>query len=113
MSRRQIKLGLIWAASLIGISFGLVGHDGWHIQPVGWVLLGLFVLVLAVDRWLRLLWGPGEEPPRSVKMSYHLTLGIAFGEIGLDAEDFPKVAKLVLTIIERFMADFPETVFED
>jgi hypothetical protein len=63
--------------------------------------------------WLRLLWDRGQEPPRGVNVHHHIQLGIGFGEIGLDAKEFPRIAKGVLSIIQRFQADFPETVFED
>ena len=63
--------------------------------------------------WLRLLWDRGEEPPRRVQVGGNITLGKGFGEVGLAAEDFPRLAKAVLGIIQHFQADFPETVFED
>ena len=43
----------------------------------------------------------------------NITLGIAFGEIGLDAADFKVIAKYVKTILQALMADFPETEFVD
>ena len=63
--------------------------------------------------WFRILWDRAEDPPRSVEMGGDLRTGIGFGEIGLDASDFRKIAEDVLTIIEAFMRDFPETTFTD
>lgn len=63
--------------------------------------------------WLRIQWRPGEEPPRKVQMGGGLTLGIAFGEIGLDAASFRHVGEYVLRVIQAFMVDFPETEWTD
>ena len=63
--------------------------------------------------WLRIGWDRGEEPPREVQVHGGLDLGIAFGDIGLDAMSFHHVGKYVLKVIQGFMADFPETVWED
>ncbi len=63
--------------------------------------------------WFRIVWQPGQPPPPNVKLTGDLSVGIAFGEIGLDASDFPKIAKAVLSIVQAFMADFPETEFVD
>jgi hypothetical protein len=61
--------------------------------------------------WLRIEWKRGEEAPREVKVTGNAPLGISFGEIGLDAGDFRKIAKTVLGILQAFMCDFPETEF--
>lgn len=61
--------------------------------------------------WLRLIWDPREEPPRSVNVDFDFTLGIALGEVGLDAQDFQRLAWDIQTVIQRFLADFPETEF--
>ena len=58
--------------------------------------------------WLRLLFNRRQEPPRSVKVTGQLTLGIAFGEVGLDALDVPKLADAVIRICGAFAPDFPE-----
>jgi hypothetical protein len=42
-----------------------------------------------------------------------MQLGVAFGEIALDSSEFRKIAETVRKIVERFMADFPETEFTD
>jgi len=63
--------------------------------------------------WFRIQWKRGEEPPREVKVGGDMTLGIAFGDIGLDASDFPRLAKDVHKVIQAFMRDFPETKFID
>jgi hypothetical protein len=61
--------------------------------------------------WFRIRWQPGQPPPQNVALTGNLPLGIAFGEIGLDASDFSKIADAVLMIVRAFMADFPETEF--
>jgi hypothetical protein len=63
--------------------------------------------------WFRVVWDRNEEPPKSVKLGYDLTLGIGFGEMGVDAKELPRIAELVKEIIYAFQVDFPETVFED
>lgn len=63
--------------------------------------------------WLRIVWRKDAPPPRTVTLSGNVDLGIAFGEFGLDASDFKKVASAALRIIQAFMADFPETEFSD
>jgi hypothetical protein len=63
--------------------------------------------------WLRIGWRRREEPPREVKVSGDLTLGIAFGEGGLDALQFSKLAEAVREVMQAFMADFPETEWVD
>jgi hypothetical protein len=61
--------------------------------------------------WFRIWLRHGEEAPREVKMSGDLTLGVAFGEVGLDAGEFPKIAEVVHGLLNVFLADFPETEF--
>jgi hypothetical protein len=61
--------------------------------------------------WIRFGIQPGQEPPREVKMRGRIPLGIAFGDIGLDARDFPKIAEAVSSLNRAFAADFPETEF--
>ena len=63
--------------------------------------------------WFRMTWNRGVEPPHEVKMSGDLPLGITFGDIGLDASDFPRVAESVRRVTQTFLADFPETEFID
>jgi hypothetical protein len=63
--------------------------------------------------WFRMEWKRGEEPPRKVKISGEVPLGIAFGDIGLDASDCPEIAEAVRKITEAFVRDFPETGFVD
>lgn len=58
--------------------------------------------------WLQLGFD-GEELPTEVKVSGELALGIAFGEIGVPADDFLKLAETVRLLINIFLADFPET----
>jgi hypothetical protein len=63
--------------------------------------------------WFRITWEPGEEPPREVQVNADMTLGIAFGDIGVAASSIRHIAEAVLKVIQAFMADFPETVWED
>jgi hypothetical protein len=53
------------------------------------------------------------EPPASVRMGGNLKLGIAFGEMGLDAGSYKHIAEYVWVVIERFMRQFPETKYID
>lgn len=57
----------------------------------------------------RIVWSPGEEPPSEVKVGGDLTTEIAFGDVGLPASEFSKIADAVRNVTEAFMADFPET----
>jgi hypothetical protein len=63
--------------------------------------------------WFRIGWKRDQAPPTEVRLAGELTLGIAFGEIGVDAEEFKRIGEVVLMIIQRFQADFPETQFTD
>jgi hypothetical protein len=81
-------------------------------------LMGIFIAKRGTSMqqgtpWLRLNWSRREEPPRKVKVGTNRTLGIAFGDIGLDREAIPVIAKNVWKIIERFLVEFPETVFSE
>jgi hypothetical protein len=61
--------------------------------------------------WLRVEWRRDREAPGQVEMEYPITFGIAFGDIGLNAAQFPQMAGDILKIVQAFMADFPETEF--
>jgi hypothetical protein len=61
--------------------------------------------------WFRMRFRRTEDAPKSVQMGGGMDLGIAFGDIGLDASDFPKLATYVKSLLEAFMRDFPETEF--
>jgi hypothetical protein len=65
--------------------------------------------------WFRIVFDRSilTERPKEVKVSGHLTLGIAFGEIGLDADSYRHIGGAVLSIIEWFMRRFPETKYID
>jgi hypothetical protein len=63
--------------------------------------------------WFRICWRRDQPPPQNVNLSGDLKLGIAFGEIGVDASDFKHIARDVRAIMEAFMRDFPETEFID
>jgi hypothetical protein len=53
------------------------------------------------------------ERPAKVEVSGLLRLGVAFGEMGLDADSYRHIGESVWHIIERFMRHFPETKYID
>lgn len=53
------------------------------------------------------------EGPLKVQMGGNLRLGIAFGEIGLDADSYRYIAEYVRLLIEAFQRRFPETKYID
>ena len=53
------------------------------------------------------------ERPSEVKVSGDLRLGVAFGEIGLDAHSYRHIGEYVWVVIEKFMRRFPETKYID
>jgi len=59
--------------------------------------------------WFRIGWKRDQPPPRRVQVNGELTLGIAFGEIGVDAAQFKRIAAVVEMIVARFGAEFPES----
>lgn len=64
--------------------------------------------------WFRIVFDRAILTERvDVQMSGNPRLGIAFGEIGMDADSFRHVAEYVWRIIERFMRQFPETRYID
>jgi len=65
--------------------------------------------------WFRIVFDRAvlTEAPVNVEMSGNLSLGIAFGEIGLDSRSFKKVGEYVWLVIERFAREFPETRYHD
>lgn len=63
--------------------------------------------------WFRAVWRSDQPRPTNVELTGDLKVGIAFGEMGLDASDFNKIAESVLSIVRAFMRDFPETEFAD
>lgn len=65
--------------------------------------------------WFRIVFDRNvlKERPINVKVSGGLTLGIAFGEIGLDADSYRHIGEYVWVVIERFMRRFPETKYID
>ena len=90
------------------------GYDGEGPSPVR----GLFMLKegerLEHDAaWFRMVFNRTilTERPTEVKMSGNLSLGIAFGEVGLDADSFRHVAEYVLKVIQAFQRSFPETKY--
>jgi hypothetical protein len=56
--------------------------------------------------WFRIVYRREEKPPASVKITGDLTTQVAFGDIGLPAGEFPKIAEAVRTIINSFLAEF-------
>jgi hypothetical protein len=65
--------------------------------------------------WFRIVFDRTRMPerPKNVEMSGTLRLGIAFGEIGLDADSYRHIGEFVWIVIERFMRQFPETKYID
>jgi len=65
--------------------------------------------------WFRIVFDRSalRERPLNVQMGGNLTLGIAFGEVGLDSDGFRHIGEAVWLIIERFMRHFPETKYVD
>lgn len=65
--------------------------------------------------WFRIVFDRTKVPegPLKVEMGGNLRLGIAFGEMGLDADSYRYVAEYVRLIIEAFMRRFPETKYID
>jgi hypothetical protein len=64
--------------------------------------------------WFRIVFDRASLAERvDVEMDGFLRVGIAFGEMGLDADSYRHVAEYVLRIIEAFMRSFPETQYVD
>ena len=62
--------------------------------------------------WFRIVFDRAILAERvNVEMQGFLRVGIAFGEMGLDADSYRHVAEYVLKIIEAFMRSFPETKY--
>jgi hypothetical protein len=65
------------------------------------------------EPWFRATWRRDQPAPRDVRLAGEVKLGIAFGEMRMDARDFKKIAAAVLAVLQGFMRDFPETEFVD
>ena len=65
------------------------------------------------EPWFRAAWRRDQPAPTDVRMAGEIKLGIAFGEMRMDASDFKKIAAAVLAVLQAFMRDFPETEFVD
>jgi hypothetical protein len=64
--------------------------------------------------WFRIAFDRAILPePVKVQMGGNLRLGIAFGEMGLDADSYRHIAEYVNVVIEAFMRRFPETKYID
>lgn len=63
--------------------------------------------------WFRIHFRRDQEAPRKVDMRANLSLGIAFGDMGLDAANFRTIAEYVHRILNAFLAEFPETEYVD
>jgi hypothetical protein len=64
--------------------------------------------------WFRIVFDRSIlKEPANVKMGGNITLGIAFGEIGLDADSYRHIGEYVWAVLERFMREFPETRYHD
>jgi hypothetical protein len=60
------------------------------------------------EPWFRIIWRRDAEEPVDVTLGGTMQLGFAFGEIGMDASDFPSLAETVGKIVKRLAADFPD-----
>ncbi len=56
--------------------------------------------------WLRIPWHREEEPPRSVNVVGQIALPIAFGDMGLAAEEMARLAEVVVRICQWFAGEF-------
>jgi hypothetical protein len=65
--------------------------------------------------WLRVAFDRDilVERPKEVEVRGFLRTGLAFGEIGLDADSYRYVAEYVRMVIEMFQRRFPETKYID
>jgi hypothetical protein len=64
--------------------------------------------------WFRIVFDRSLLSERvDVQMGGDLRLGIAFGEMGLDADSYRHIAEYVRLVIEAFMRRFPETKYID
>lgn len=64
--------------------------------------------------WFRIVFDRAILTERvDVEMDGFPRVGIAFGEMGLDADSYRHVAEYVLRVIEAFMRSFPETKYVD
>jgi hypothetical protein len=65
--------------------------------------------------WFRIVFDRSilTERPVNVQMKGNLRLGIAFGDVGLDATSYRHIGEYVWIVIERFMRHFPETRYVD
>lgn len=94
----------------------LVGsYQGDGPSPVkSWWMLGHGSRLEHDAAWFRIAFDRTLLPERAdVQVGGNLRLGIAFGEIGLDADSYRYVAEYVRLIIEAFMRRFPETKYID
>lgn len=64
--------------------------------------------------WFRIVFDRSVlKEPVTVQMGGNISVGIAFGEIGLDSRQFRAIGEWVWVVIERFMREFPETQYHD
>lgn len=92
------------------------GYEGDGPSPVhSWWMLKQGSRLEHDAAWFRIVFDRSilTERPTNVQMSGNLRLGIAFGEIGLDASSYRHIGEYVWVVIERFMRQFPETKYID
>lgn len=61
----------------------------------------------------RIRWAREAQPPANVTFAGTLPLAISFGDPGVPFLEIPKIADAVLTVIQLFLAEFPETEYVD
>jgi hypothetical protein len=91
------------------------GYEGDGPDPVSsWWMLDRGSRLKHDAAWFRMAFDRAVLTERvEVQMGGHLRLGIAFGEIGLDADSYKDIAEYVRIVIEIFMRQFPETRYID
>lgn len=91
------------------------GYEGDGSSPVhSWWMLKQGSRLEHDAAWFRIVFDRAALPePVKVEMGGNLRLGIAFGEVGLDADSYRHIGEYVWVILERFMRRFPETKYID
>ena len=110
---------------VVHTAFSIVGYDAsstldqlaasaqQEVSPVvGWWLAKEGKLEHGTP-WFRIVWSRDEKPPADVTIGGDVTTEVAFGDVGLPASEFSKIADAVRKVLEAFLAEFPETQYTD